>query len=267
MGGRSVLDEVAERHGLVLVDEGPCTGGEVGARFARAADGRRLVYKVTGLVPPVDTLNRLHDGGYPLPRHLPPLPLEGGAFLVAQEAVAGAYRDTVTHALVDRLLECNDHQAGHGPPCTESWTDFVVRTLTVGADGWCLHEPLARHSDRTRELLDWCRSVDVPPLPDGDLVHTDFHHRNVLRDEDDELVAVIDWEGARGGDRRFDLATLAFCLIDSECEPGVAERFPPPEEPYVAHLSLRLVDWQIRFHPDQVDRWLDRADELRRRLR
>lgn len=269
MGGGSALDEVAERHGLVLVDEGPCAGGEVGARFARTADGRRLVYKVTGDVPPVATLDRLRDAGHPLPRHLPPLRVDGGTF-VAQEALDGADRDTVTHRLLDRLLDCNDRQAGHAPPGTESWADFLLRTLTEGADGRCLHEPLRRHSDRTRRLLAWCRDVDVPPLPDDDLVHLDFHHRNVLRDAEDKLVAVVDWEGARGGDRRFDLVTLAFGATLAVCEPGVEARLlaAAMPEPYVAHMALRLVSWAILRHSeDVVEHWLDTADGFRRRLR
>ncbi len=107
-------------------------------------------------------------------------------------------------------------------------------------------------------------------MPDGDAVHTDFHHRNVLRANGD-IRAVIDWEGSRGGDRLFDLVTLAFTLPAARSPAGAAARVwrrveaagaRPVIEAYVAHMALRQVDWSIRHHgPGEVGLWLDTAEE------
>jgi len=61
-------------------------------------------------------------------------------------------------------------------------------------------------------------------LLDHTVVHGDFHHGNSLI-EDDEIVAVIDWDIAGPGDWRFDLVMLAFgCAVRPQtCEPAAAE--------------------------------------------
>jgi aminoglycoside phosphotransferase (APT) family kinase protein len=84
----------------------------------------------------------------------------------------------------------------------------------------------------------------------------------MLRDGD-ELVAVVDWEGCRPGDRAFDLVTFCFGMSHAVAESGVAERVwqragdtttPDALSAYVAHMTLRRLDWTIRHHPDELDR-------------
>jgi aminoglycoside phosphotransferase (APT) family kinase protein len=150
----------------------------------------------------------------------------------------------------------------------EPWAELLVRTLTEGADGWCLHEPLRTHSALTRRLLDHIerigREVERSSLPETDLVHGDFHHRNVLQHDDGRLSAVIDWEGVRQGDAVFDLVMLAICLAVARVEPGVESRVweeilacssADSRAAYVAQVSLRRLDWSIRHHPDEVGLW------------
>lgn len=123
-----VVELVGVLHGVELTLEGRCPGGEVGAYFARSADGGRLVFKWSQrperfpvLVDLVEVLGRLHHDGYPLPRYGPVLAIDGGVF-IAQEAVDGVVSDVVTHSLLDRLLECNEMQSGRGGPGgEESW--------------------------------------------------------------------------------------------------------------------------------------------------
>ena len=60
-----------------------------------------------------------------------------------------------------------------------------------------------------------------------------------------DVSAIIDWEGARGGDRIFDLVTLASGLALADCEPGVEQRLwstitaadPETTAPDVAHIA------------------------------
>jgi aminoglycoside phosphotransferase (APT) family kinase protein len=196
---------------------------------------------------------------------------EVGAYHAEDERgrrVVVKWRDDVGHTLVDEVLGIGGLQSGAaGVP--GGWADYMRMTLTEGADGYCLHEPLRRHSPETRRLLEWVESVGrgIGRLPDVDLVHVDFHHRNMLRGGD-RLTAVVDWEGCRAGDRAFDLVTFCFGMTDAVQEAGVEERVWAAAcglagaellAPYVAHMALRRVDWSIRHHPEEVDHVLGLA--------
>jgi len=168
------------------------------------------------------------------------------------------------------MLEINDLQAGLAPGHASSWREFIRQTLTEGAEVWCLHEPLRSHSPATAAVLRRIEAVGggMGPLPERDLVHVDFHHRNVLRDGG-ELIAVVDCEGFRSGDRLFDLVTFAYCLPVAETEDGVSTRLwdhvlsvgqSDAVAAYIAHMALRRLDWVIRHHPEEVPIWLDEAE-------
>ncbi|MFI6352631.1 phosphotransferase [Streptomyces sp. NPDC050743] len=57
----------------------------------------------------------------------------------------------------------------------------------------------------------------------ADAVHFDFHPGNMLA-TDGVITAVVDWDGAARGDRRFDLVTLRFGIHAREIDPGLTER-------------------------------------------
>lgn len=274
MTAADALVQVEEEHGVAFSLVGRCPGGEVGAHYADAADGRRFVFKWSDdpsavsyferVVGRVETLRRR---GYLTPRYLTPFRVDGGV-VVLQEAAEGRWRDEVPHHLVETAFRLNDLQAGQADTAG-NWTDYIRMTLTDGADGYCLHAPLRTHSDAARRLVEWVESVGRShgPLPEGDLVHLDFHHRNMLR-ERSHLVAVIDWEGCRPGDRTFDLVTFCFGMTHAQPESGVENRVweraselasADALAAYVAHMSLRRVDWSIRHHPDEVDHVLQLA--------
>jgi hypothetical protein len=276
-----VLSLVAVDHGLDLAFDGPCSGGEVGAYLARTGDGDRLVFKwsedpgaLHRLSELALVLERLRVDGYRVPRYGPVLSIAGGVF-IAQQVVPGAWRDIVTHALLGELFAANDLQAGRELTGDgEHWGAFLVRTLVEGADGWCLHAPLREHSRQAHRLLGWIEEIghdtDWRRMPSGDVVHLDFHHRNVLQSASGELAAVIDWEGARPGDRVFDLVTLATWIQVARTEDGVEDRIwsrisglgqPEAVRAYVAHMALRQVDWTIRHHPEEADHWIDVAEQ------
>jgi aminoglycoside phosphotransferase (APT) family kinase protein len=213
------------------------------------------------LVAVTERVGRLRAAGYPVPRYLTPFLVEGGVVLF-QQAMPGQWRDDVDRDLVETAVRLNDLQADHAAPGDE-WTRYIRMTLTDGADGYCLHEPLREHGTQTRRIVRWVESVGarVGMLPAPDLVHIDFHHRNILRD-DDVVSAVVDWEGCRSGDRAFDLITFCFGQSHAIADPGV---FDPIWQratelatsdaitAYVAHMALRRIDWTIRHHPAELD--------------
>jgi thiamine kinase-like enzyme len=199
MTAATAIARVNEEHGLRLMLGDRCPGGEVGAHYATADGGRRLVFKWTddqadaGYFESVRRrVERLRDRGYPAPRYLPPLVIEGGV-VVFQEAIAGSWDDGVDAALVETAIRLVDLQEGAARESSD-WTSYIAMTLTDGADGYCLHEPLRAYGSETRALVEWVESVgrEVAALPDGDLVHIDFHHRNMLRDAD-RFSGVVDW--------------------------------------------------------------------------
>jgi hypothetical protein len=269
----AVLRELRTEHGISLRLGGRCPGGEVGAHYADDEDGRRFVFKwstdlgdADRLALVVSRVNAMRAIGYPAPEHLPPLAIRGG-IVVLQVAVDGEWHDDVDLDLAGEVLRLNEIQRGHSDGAGD-WTEHIRTTLTQGADGYCLHDPLRRHSLATRRLLDWIEDVGrnlAVELPSSDLVHYDFHHRNMLRDGS-SLVAVVDWEGCRPGDRAFDLVTFCFGVTHARAAAGVEEQVwrqaselaePDRLAAYVAHMSLRRVDWSIRHHPGEVDDLLE----------
>ncbi len=263
MTADAVLEAVRVARGRSFTLDGPCSGGEVGAYFAHSADGQRFVFKwfehgeaFAEMVTLCERVGRLRQKGYPAPRYYEPVDFDGGV-VVFQDAMPGGWRDDVDHVLVDDVLCLNDLQAGAKEEA-ESWTESIARTLTEGANGYCLHEPLRRYSAETRTVLSWVESVgaDSRHLGGGDVVHFDFHHRNLLR-VGDHMSAVVDWEGSTSGDRVFDLVTFCFGFTYAHAVEGVEERvweraaaLRPMDtlEAYVAHMALRRLDWTIRHH-------------------
>ena len=79
-----------------------------------------------------------------------------------------------------------------------------MHTLTVGVDGWAMHEPMRSGGRRSAAVLDRVEAVGADAEPawfatDG-LVHLDLHTDNILAGDDGTLTGIIDWEGACGGD-------------------------------------------------------------------
>ena len=80
------------------------------------------------------------------------------------------------------------------------------------------------------------------------IVHWDFTPDNVLV-QDGRVSGVIDWEGVRAGDPRFDLVTLAFYAPGTpllEAELGRTDA--GLRAVYQAHLCVRQAEWSLRRH-------------------
>jgi aminoglycoside phosphotransferase (APT) family kinase protein len=269
-----VAAALRERTGVDLVVEGRSGDGEVGAAYVRWPGGRRGVLtrqpgrRLAELeAGPLAVLEALRRTGYPAPRIELGAELDGAVVLV-QELLPGAAPRSFTSGLLDQALALNGRQAGAltGLPAIPP----VDLHLAADGPGFCLHGPLRDHDRRTRRLEAWVRDVAAGhpgSLAGDDAVHVDFHPGNLLADGD-RITGVVDWGGAGRGDRRFDLVTLRFGLL--EPAPGVAERLDevldglPPDllRPAWAHMSLRMVDWAIRHHtPADVQRWVDLAEQ------
>jgi aminoglycoside phosphotransferase (APT) family kinase protein len=177
--------------------------------------------------------------------------------------------------LVERILELNELQDDVAAPVNpQSWGAFMQHSLLDGEIGWAMHEPLRLHSTRARRLLERIERIgaDVQPWrfkADG-ISHLDLHTGNLLLTGDDHLSGVVDWEGACDGDHRFDLVTFAHnletlghhALVEPVWKHVEATLEPDTLRAYVAHMVLRLVDWQIRNDPGDVEHQMDIGEAL-----
>ena len=272
MDGRGIV-ELLQRDGHALRWEEPCPGGEFGASFVDA-EGRPSVLKfwphtqegALGLERSVRRSERARLAGYPAPEVVAHGRVDAWLWHL-QERVAGALVDEpLSQAHVDRLVDANKRAEGCGIGEGEPWGEELTRSLRTGLETWCIHAVVSGHSARASALLQRIVAVgnnlDAGAVPATDFAHMDFHHRNFLA-ADGRLTAIIDCDGSRDGDRRFDLVTLSYWLGFVGAEPGVADGLAqhaaaetPPEllVPYNAHMVLRNIDFYARTgRPDIAD--------------
>ena len=271
MSVEQALELIRRHRGLGLRVVGTLAGGEVGATEVRGEDGSHFVLKWWDGDPAsghraAALVERLRARGYPIPRFVIADDL-GGVTVMLQEFVDGHASDEVSGETVDTLLALNGLQVGAGDADSGAWSSYIAGSLLVGCEGYCVHESLRDYDRRAAALLRTiCAAGEtIGELPGGDVVHVDFHHRNVLMDAG-AVVAVIDWEGSRSGDAAFDLVTLAFGLTVARVPAAARERVwdearrrttPEALRAYAAHMALRQVDWSIRHRTAaDVDHWL-----------
>jgi aminoglycoside phosphotransferase (APT) family kinase protein len=254
-----------------------------GAWFAVDREGQPVVLKWSRDVAAVPrfealaaSLDALRAAGYPAPAYTA-VEVVDDVVVVAQTRLEGRIDVASNERTVEDVLALNPLQAGVDAPRYDfTWGEFVVHSLTVGEDGWCLHEPMRSWSPRTRALVERAEAIgaDADPawFPDTGIVHLDLHPGNFLFADDGSIAGVVDWEGAMAGDHRFDLTSFAFCTAGNDGTPALVEPVWRHLEAtvdgrvlraYAAHQAIRLVDWMIRHHqPADVDRWLDASEAL-----
>jgi len=196
---------------------------------------------------------RLRELGYPAPRYvriepewalqeeLPGEPLEPWQPLPDEAA-----------ADLRALLELQAEVFPSAGAWAGSWRRVVASSVLSGARSYLRLATLRDHSDRSRELLARCQEAvrrfgeRVPEL--GAIVHWDFTPDNVLT-HDGRVTGVIDWEGARPGDPRFDLVTLAFYAPGTPLvEQALMDVDKGLRAVYQAHLCVRQAEWSLRRH-------------------
>ena len=244
-------------------------GGEIGAERWLDDAGRAFVLKRGSSAARAAAVTaRLRELGYPAPRYvrveadwalqeeLPGEPLEPWRPLpdgIAAELLA-------LHELQSEAFPRADAWAG-------SWRRVVASSVLSGARSYLRLATLRDHSDRSRELLARCQDTVRrfgERVPESDaIVHWDFTPDNVLA-RDGRVTGVIDWEGARPGDPRFDLVTLAFYAPGTLLlEPALSGLDAGLCAVYQAHLCVRQAEWSLRRHDAATgERMLDYALEV-----
>lgn len=256
-----------------------------GAWFATDPSGRPVVIKwfddLTArerFEATAAALDELRARGCPVPAYVS-IEVIDGVLVLAQSRLDGRTDLPVTERTVADVLELNQRQVGVMGQVAQqgSWGKFLVESLVIGEDGWCMHKPLRRHSTRARRIVEHAEALgaeaDPSWFPETGLMHVDLHPGNLLFGDDGAVTGVVDWEGATVGDPRFDLTSFAFCAETGADTPAAIVapvwRFledavePRVLAAYAAHQAVRLVDWMIRYHqPEDVERWLDASEAM-----
>jgi aminoglycoside phosphotransferase (APT) family kinase protein len=211
---------VAEELGLAVVR--PFTSGTFGAVLVVTADGQQQVLKTAAdpALEPVWAIGaemaaRLHEQGYPNP-HIVRVGATRTAVWSLQEHLGGHVTDLLTATQAAQLLAlARRHNTDSGR--RRPWRDDAIRA----ARGWLAETSIDPASAAV--LLAALNRGEEADLLDYTVVHGDFHHGNSLI-EDDDIVAVLDWDIAGPGDWQFDLVMLAFgCVVrPRSCEPAAA---------------------------------------------
>jgi aminoglycoside phosphotransferase (APT) family kinase protein len=200
---------------------------------------------------------RLRELGYPAPRYV-----QVEADRALQEELPGEPLEPWRPLPDEIAAELLSLLALHGeafPVATPgSWRRVVASSVLSGARSYVRLATLREHSDRSRELLSRCQEAvrrfgeRVPEMEA--IVHWDFTPDNVLVD-DGRITGVIDWEGVRAGDPRFDLVTLAFYAPGTPVlERAVHGVDAGLRAVYQAHLCVRQAEWSLRRHDEATGR-------------
>ncbi|HYD08943.1 MAG TPA: aminoglycoside phosphotransferase family protein [Acidimicrobiales bacterium] len=244
-------------------------GGESGGAWHGTLDGEPVIVKRgeaearPRVAAVAALLDRLRARGVPTPSYTL-LDDDDGELVFVQTVLPGRTDDVPTPALVEDVLRVSE-LLGDVPDVPMirdvDWPVLLHRTLTIGEDGWCQHEPMRHHSDRTRRLLDRVLAhgdaLDLTAVPTTDVVHLDLHHHNVLVGDDDRLTGIIDWDGVLPGDRWFDVVYFAMsaeawvpssAVLQPLYAAAEAHVVPALLGAYVAHVALRHVEWQLTHH-------------------
>ena len=289
MTDAEALTALRRETGRVYTQVAPLPGGDVShAAVVSSGDAGRSVLKwwrpaegendsLAWLRRAAATVETLRGRGYPAPAY-ELIAERDGCLLMLQELLPGRPPTELRWEHVEQLMAVNGLQEGTQAE-DPAWGEYLVRTLVEGGDGYCLHEPLRTHSPEAAGLLDRVvavgRATSASSLPAADIAHLDFHHLNVLV-EAGTVTGVVDCEGARPGDRAFDLVTLLFCSEEGGLEEAAQGRLwehvlgmrgRPVIRAYMAHMALRLASWSVVHHDDATaerwiahgGRWLDRS--------
>lgn len=236
---------------------------------ADALDNQRRLLSLVGA---------LREKGYPAPEYVG-VGRAAGVVFTAQRRMPGETlepapgrppEERLFAALVPELLSAIELQKGGGDLERPPWPSWLIATIEVGGDGYCLHDTMRRFAD-TAALLERLQSIArrniTASVRSDDVVHFDMNPANVLHSER-RLSGIVDWNvpfsGAAQGDRGFDMATLLFYTYDLASTRDVLWRAALAisgmswTAVYLCHLCLRQVEWSRRHRPasDEEARFL-----------
>lgn len=274
----ALIDAVNRRSGAALQITGRAERGTLGgAIYVCWPDGRhgvvtRFLGTLTEAQRTASVLQHARKCDLPVPRHDLVLAVDRDV-IVVQERLPGSPPGRVTPTVIDAIVALNDRFAG----VLANRPDVPVLPLCLrhSGDPHPRHEVLARHSDRSRRILEAIRRIgatDPREMTGNDLLHIDLTGPNILFDDTGTITGIVDWNlGAHRGDRHLALVKTRF-----EEEWGIRASIPDPNavaaaahlddilsdrvpaaalRRYWAHRILYQLYWAIQESPPDVLEW------------
>jgi Ser/Thr protein kinase RdoA (MazF antagonist) len=258
---------VATSLGWSLVEK--CAGGEFGAYEVRRGS-ERAVLKVfaaeldhDALVGSVELTDRARAAGQLAPRYLDVGRYDDRTYSL-QEWADGVLPERLSAATAAQMVDLLDTHAGvgagwSGPAGFTPWWDQIEVLRDAGHD----------IADELAEVL---RDDPGPQFDGDDVVHSDYHFRNVLV-RGDAVISVIDWDATAVGDRWSDAVLLMWwCRAAPElATPEAADLLQRVVETnlddkrlarYAARMARTVLDFNQRTYPRTMARWLASVDEI-----
>lgn len=258
-----LLERIAAE--LRLTIEGRFGGGEFGATKVRRND-EDLVLKLAGdpgWLPVVTQgaalANQVRRFDYPAPQYVGVGLFEETTWTL-QRVLPGAVPSVMTGAHAQALLTLAERHADLADAPFD-WQSAAFEQ--TGRSLGIVRDVAPELAAELEQVL--VRTAGIE-LRRGDVVHSDFHHRNFLA-EGDRVTGVFDWEIASPGDWRFDAVTLAFWAsvlpgaatdeardiarrkAEAVCEPATLAFM-------AAALTARQLAFTARRHPERVPGFL-----------
>lgn len=211
---------------------------------------------------------RLRSTGYPVPSYLH-IGTDGNVSYAIQSAIPGSPPQQLAPVHIKRLIDLNRLQRHASNEPNNDWITQIRQSVLEGFEAYCVVDSLRSWSAQTADLLDHVQNIVAGWQPDDaapdDIVHFDFHTMNILI-RGDEVTGIVDWDGVNTGNCVFDLVTLVFyqqsniLVRDLLWEEIVLRADPAEVGSYIAHMTVRQVDWMIRYYDSAaVDHFVDVA--------
>ena len=250
----SALEATATQLGLTY--EHRMAGGEFGACVVTDSVGNPMVLKALPFpewanrwAQAAELVERLRLTGYPAPHYIGTGATEEYVWSL-QELLSGEVPTAPSPAHIDQLVALASRHADLGS-ADPSWLPAALESIRRCCESLLAYEPTARLAECLLLLIERHAAIEVL---DNGIVHGDFHHGNYLA-KGEQVVGVFDWEGARSGDWRSDLANLVV-VVDSPTVNEGLRRVASPEVAavFVALHVSRYLEYDSRTRPDQLER-------------
>jgi aminoglycoside phosphotransferase (APT) family kinase protein len=192
-------------------------GQQSGAYLVESPEGQQAILKwntrkqsVHKVEQAAESVRLAREWGWPTPRwHIWGVSPSGYPYQI-QDFMPGATRNRLDPNLVEEALRVIDLQAGKAPDVDQNWT-IRDRAIVYCDDKHSSLNQIAEYSEAGKDLANLLRAKVAAfrdtPIPEGDLVHGDFHKGNVLL-EGERITALVDVEMLGKGSRFHDVATL-----------------------------------------------------------
>jgi hypothetical protein len=284
---RAELLRIADAAGLEPADAAPLAGGQHGAWSVRTTAGDDLVVKVSvDAKPPwaahgVAVTAALADRGLPVARFRR-LGWFAGHHVSACALLPGTAPDVLRPAAWHAVLELQRAQTGLartlGIGRPRSWREAIAGELAPEGPWRHQHAALRAQGEAGRRLVDAIQArapgCDLSTAREGDVVHGDLHHGNLLVDAGGALTGVIDWDGWSPGDCRADLVTLLFSARIVTRDQALVEVLGPALRDvlapdvlwsYAARDVVRVLGWFAWQRPAEgLEHWIAGCEALLR---